>query len=276
MDDVNYEEKKFNDMKTEVTKLLAGIGYKTDNVKFVPISAWKGDNLVKKTDNMKWWTGNTLLEQCDEIVPPAPPIDKPLRLPIQDVYNIKGVGCVPVGRVETGVIKPGDKIIIMPVNVSAEVKSVEMHHEQLSQATPGDNIGFNLRGVEKSQIAKGDVVGHATSPPTVAKEFLAQIVVLNHPSAIAVGYTPVFHLHTAQIACTFTELVEKKDPKTGAVLEKNPAFLKTGDAAIVKIKPLKPLVVEEFKSFPQLGRFAVRDSGTTVAAGIVLQITQKA
>ena len=276
MDDVNYEEKKFNDMKTEVTKLLAGIGYKTDNVKFVPISAWKGDNLVKKTDNMKWWTGNTLLEQCDEIVPPAPPIDKPLRLPIQDVYNIKGVGCVPVGRVETGVIKPGDKIIIMPVNVSAEVKSVEMHHEQLSQATPGDNIGFNLRGVEKSQIAKGDVVGHATSPPTVAKEFLAQIVVLTHPSAIAVGYTPVFHLHTAQIACTFTELVEKKDPKTGAVLEKNPAFLKTGDAAIVKIKPLKPLVVEEFKSFPQLGRFAVRDSGTTVAAGIVLQITQKA
>ncbi len=275
MDEVGYEEKKFNALKEEMTKLLQGVGYKMESVKFIPISAFLGDNVAKKSEKLGWFKGPTLVDACDELVAPPLPTDKPLRLPIQDVYNIKGVGLVPVGRVETGVLKPNDKIIIMPPGITTEVKDIEMHHEKLTIAKPGDNIGFNVRGVEKKDLNRGDVVGPVNNPPTVAKDFTAQIVVLNHPSAIAVGYTPVFHIHTAQVSCTFTELQKKLDPKTGAVKEENPKFLKAGDAAIVKITPLKPLAVEEFSKFPQLGRFAIRDMGQTVAAGIVLKITQR-
>ncbi len=275
MDEVNYDQKKYEEVRKEMEKLLTGVGYKAESIKFIPLSAWRGDNVVKKTDNLKWFNGKTLIETLDELKAPVPPTDKPLRLPIQDVYTIKGVGLVPVGRVETGMMKPGDKVIFMPSGKKGEIKTIEMHHEQLKQAVPGDNVGFNVRGIEKGDVARGDVVGHEKDPPTVAKEFIAQIVVLNHPTAIPVGYTPVFHMHTAQLSCTIAELQKKLDPKTGQVKEENPKFLKTGDAAIVKIVPIKPVVVEEYKKFPQLGRFAIRDMGQTVAAGIVLSVTTK-
>jgi elongation factor 1-alpha len=272
MDEVNYDEKRFNEVKADALKLLTGIGYKPDNLKFVPISAWRGDNLVKKTDNMKWFTGKTLLETLDDLVAPPSPTEKPLRIPLQDVYNIKGVGAIPVGRVETGTVKAGDKVVVMPSGKTGEVKTIEEHHTVLQVAKPGNNIGFAIRGLGVEDMSRGDVVGLVTNPPTVAKSFKAQIVVLNHPTAIPVGYTPVFHLHTAQMSMTLTELLKKMDPKTGATIEENPKFLKTGDAAIVKITPMKPVCVEKFSEFPQLGRFAIRDMGQTVAAGIVLEI----
>ncbi len=275
MDETKYDEAKFKQVKEEMTKLLQGIGYKMEGVKFIPVSAWVGDNVVKKSENMKWYDGKTLVDTLDELTAPAPPVDKALRLPIQDVYNIKGVGTVPVGRVETGIIKPGDKIIFMPGGKQGEVKSIEAHHEQLPEARPGDNIGFNVRGLEKKDVARGNVVGHTTNAPSVAKDFTAQIVVLNHPTAIPINYTPVFHMHTSQLSCSFTELQKKLDPKTGQVKEENPKFLKTGDAAIIKVTPTRPVCLEEYKQFPQLGRFAVRDMGQTVAAGIVLSITKK-
>ncbi|MAG18047.1 MAG: translation elongation factor EF-1 subunit alpha [Candidatus Diapherotrites archaeon] len=275
MDEVSYDEAKFKAVQDEMKKLLTGIGYKEDQVQYVPISAWEGENLAKSTGKMGWYKGQTLVDTLDDLKAPALPTDKPLRLPVQDVYNIKGVGSVPVGRVETGILKPGDKIVVMPSGKTGEVKSVEAHHEQLPDAKPGDNIGFNVRGLEKKDIARGDVVGHTSDPPTVAKEFTAQIVVLSHPTAIPVGYTPVFHMHTAQLSCTVTEIQKKLDPKTGGVKEENPKFLKTGDAAVVKVVPLKPVCVEEYKKFPQLGRFAIRDMGQTVAAGVILSVTPK-
>lgn len=275
MDEINYDEAKFNELKEAITKLLTGMGYKAEQFTFIPISAWIGDNVVKKSDKLAWFKGPLFIEKLDELTAPAPPTDKPLRLPIQDVYNIKGVGTVPVGRVETGVLKPGDKVVINPSGVEGEVKSIEAHHEQLPQAIPGDNVGFNIRGVSKKDVKRGDVLGHPKDPPAVAKEFTAKIVVLAHPTAISAGYTPVFHLHTAQLSCTVTELMEKLDPKTGAVVEKAPKFLKTGDAATVKITPTQPVCCEEYKKFPQLGRFAIRDMGKTVAAGMILSVTPK-
>ncbi len=275
MDAVNYDESKYNAVKEDLGRLLRSIGYKVDEIDFIPISAYKGDNIIKRSENTPWYTGPTFLEELDKLKAPEKPIDKPLRLPVQDVYTITGVGTVPVGRVETGVIKPGQKVIFMPSGVSGEVKTIEMHHEQLSQAVPGDNIGFNVRGVGKTDIRRGDVVGPVDNPPTVAEDFTAQIVVLQHPSAITVGYTPVFHVHTAQVACQFVELIKKVDPKTGQVIEEKPQFLKTGDVAVVKIKPTKLLCIEKAKDFPQLGRFAVRDMGKTVSAGMVIDITPK-
>ena len=270
-----YDEKRFNEVKDQVWKLLKSVGYKEDMVTIVPVSAYKGDNAVKKSDNMPWWKGPTLLEALNNLKVPEKPINKPLRLPIQDVYSITGIGTVPVGRVETGVLKPNMKVSIMPANKVGEVKSIEMHHEAIPQAVPGDNVGFNIRGVAKNEIKRGDVVGPVDNPPTVAQTFTAQVMILNHPSVITAGYTPVFHAHTAQVACTFEELQKKLDPRTGQVKEENPQFLKTGDAAIVKIRPTRPMAIEPAKEFPQLGRFAVRDMGQTVAAGMVISVEAK-
>ncbi|MFC1686729.1 translation elongation factor EF-1 subunit alpha [Nanoarchaeota archaeon] len=279
MDMVNYDEAKFNETKEQVSALLTSVGYKLEDVAFIPIASLKGDNVAKESENMPWYKGNTLLKQLDELAVPEKPTNLPLRLPLQDVYNITGIGVVPVGRVETGVMKIGDKINIVPgregKGVPGEVKSMEMHHEQLQQAEPGDNIGFNVRGLGKKDAARGDVLGPSDNSPTIATEFTAQVVVLNHPSVITAGYTPVFHIHTAQVACQFISIEKKLNPATGEVLEENPDFIKNGDVAICKIKPVQPLVIEKQGDIPQMSRFAIRDSGTTVAAGMCIDLVKK-
>ena len=266
MDDSNYSEARYKEVKETVEKMLRLVGYNTTKINFIPVSGWKGDNLVKKSENMPWYKGPTLSEALDMFDPPEKPTGKPLRIPIQDVYTITGVGTVPVGRVETGVLRANEKVIVMPSGVTGEVKSIETHHTQMESAEAGDNIGFNLRGVDKKSIHRGDVIGPVNNPPAVAKEFEAQIIVIHHPTAMAPGYTPVLHAHTAQVAATLSEFIAKIDPKTGGATEDKPKFLKTGDAAIVRIKPVRPLAIETFKEFPEIGRFALRDMGTTIAS----------
>jgi elongation factor 1-alpha len=277
MDDqtVKYSEKMFNDARQDVENLLKASGYNVSKIRFIPTSGWTGENLAKPSTNMPWYKGPILLQALDEFTEPPKPIEKPLRVPIQDVYTITGVGTVPVGRVETGHMKVGDGVIIMPEGLPAEIKSIETHHTAMQEAFAGDNIGFNLRGVSKTDFHRGSVLGPPSSPPTIAKEFLAQIIVVFHPTAVAAGYTPVLHAHTAQVAATITEIVAKIDPRTGQATEEKPKTIKTGDSAIVKITPLRPIVLETFKEFPELGRFALRDMGSTVAAGIVREVTVK-
>ncbi len=277
---VDWKETRFKEVKEEVTKLLQSVGYKTDQILFVPVASLHGVNIVKKnTEKLPWYNGPTLLDAINTLKEPERPTQLPLRLPIQDVYNITGIGVVPVGRVETGIMKTGDKVIVVPgregKGVRGEVKTIEMHHEQVQQATPGDNIGFSVRGIGKKDITRGDVLGHETNVPTVAEEFTAQLVVLNHPTVITVGYTPVFHIHTAQVACQIVQILKKLNPATGEVLQENPDFIKNGDAAIVRIKPMQPLVIEKQKEIPQLSRFAIRDSGATVAAGMCIDLVKK-
>ena len=279
MDVVSYAQDRFNKVKDEISNLLRTVGYRPDQVQFIPAAAFLGENIAKKSDKMGWYTGPTVLEQLDKFNAPDKPTQLPLRLPLQDVYNITGIGVVPVGRVETGIMKVGDKVVIMPgregTGVKGEVKTIEMHHEQIQQAEPGDNVGFSVRGVNKKDIARGDVLGHEINAPTVVSEFTAQIVVLNHPTVLTVGYTPVFHIHTAQVACQFVKLLKKMDPATGQVVQENPDMLKNGDAAVVVIKPTKPLVIEKQKDIPQMARFAVRDAGSTVAAGMCIDYVKK-
>ena len=279
MDMAKYDQKRFEEVKEQVSTLLKTVGYDPATVPFVPMASLPGDNVFKKGDNLGWYEGKTLMETINELNPPDKPTDKPLRLPIQDVYNITGIGLVPVGRVETGVMKVGDKVMVMPgregKGVSGECKTIEMHHEMMDKAEPGDNIGFNVRGIEKKDIARGDVLGHADNPPTVATEFTAQIVVLNHPSVVTVGYTPVFHIHTAQVACQITAIEKQLNPATGETVKENPDFIKNGDAAIIKVKPVQPLVIEKQGDIPEMSRFAVRDSGQTVAAGMCTDLVAK-
>ena len=279
MDLGKYAESRFKEVKEQVSALLKSVGFKTDTINFVPVASLHGENIVKKSTNMPWYAGPTLIESLDLLKLPEKPTNLPLRLPLQDVYNITGIGVVTVGRVETGIMKVGDKVTIVPgregKGVSGDVKTIEAHHEQLQSAEPGDNVGFVVRGVGKTDIAKGDVLGHSNNATTVATEFTARIIIINHPTVVTVGYTPVFHIHTDQKACQFVELVSKLNPATGEVLQEKPDFLKNGDAAIVRIKPIQPLVIEKQSDIPQLARFAIRDSGSTVAAGMCIDLVKK-
>ena len=278
--DVNkYDEAKFKAIKADAEALLKSVGYNPEKITMIPAASFLGDNIAKKSTNMPWYTGPTLLEALDKLELPQKPTNLPLRLPIQDVYSITGIGLVPVGKVETGIMKAGDKVIIVPgregKGVIGEIKSIEMHHEIIPEAEPGDNCGFNLRGPEKKDLARGDVLGHPKDPPTVATEFNANIIVLNHPSVITVGYTPVFHIHTAQVACQIVEIIKKINPATGETTQEHPDFIKNGDAAVVKIKPMQPLCIEKNTDIPQMSRFAIRDSGVTVAAGMCVDLVKK-
>jgi elongation factor 1-alpha len=277
MDDatVNWGQERYEDVKDGVADLLKITGYRVDNISFVPTSGWTGDNLAVKSTNMPWYKGPTLVQALDAFTVPPKPMDKPLRLPIQDVYTITGVGTVPVGRIETGIMKVGDQVVIMPGDVKGEIRSIETHHEEIPEATPGDNIGFNVKGISRSDVHRGDVIGPVSQPPPIVKEFIGQIIVIHHPTAVATGYTPVLHTHTLTMATTFTELIQKIDPRTGHVVEEKPAFLRTGDGALVRFRPLRPIVIEAYSDIPQLGRFAIRDMGTTIAAGVVREITEK-
>jgi len=279
MDVVNYDEKKYTQVKEDLSKLLRSAGFDLAKVNFIPGSGWIGDNLTKKSEKMPWYKGPTLLEQIDLFEEPKKPTNLPMRMAIQDVYEITGIGTVPVGKVETGIMKPGQKVIILPARsgrgVSGEIKTVEAHHEALPQAEAGDNVGVNIRGVGKKDIARGDIICDAAFPATIVEEFTARIAVINHPTVIAKGYTPVFHVHTAQVPCQFIELKSKLDPKTGQSIQENPDFLKNGDVAIVRIKPIGNLVLEKQSVNPHMARFAVRDAGATVAAGICIDLVEK-
>jgi elongation factor 1-alpha len=290
-----WSETRFEEIKKEVSAYLKKVGYNPDTVAFVPISGWHGDNMLETSDNLKWFKGweikrlkegkkdefdtfkgVTLMEALDAIAPPSRPTDKPLRLPLQDVYKIGGIGTVPVGRVETGILKPGMVVTFAPTGLTTEVKSIEMHHQSLEQAGPGDNVGFNVKNISVKEVRRGFVAGDSKNdPPKETESFKAQVIIMNHPGEIKAGYTPVVDCHTAHVACKFEELQSKIDRRTGKSMEDNPKMIKKGDSAIVKMVPSKPLCVESFQQYPPLGRFAVRDMKQTVAVGVIKEVTKK-
>ena len=270
---VNYSQEKYDSVVTEVTALLKMAGFNTDEVPFIPCAAIAGDNVFNKSENMSWYNGMTLFEAIDKIQMPPKPTDRPLRLPIQDVYKISGIGTVPVGKLETGVLNAGKTVVFNPSQQTAEVKSIEMHHTMVEKAEPGDNVGFNVRGLAATDIRRGDVAGYTDNPPNFVRHdetFVGQIQLMDIPKAIGSGYTPVFHAHTSQVAVRFVELLENSKTK-----EANPPFLKTGDAALVRFMPTKPMAIEQMDAFPELARFAIRDMGKTVAAGVCMKVEKK-
>jgi len=283
-----YSEARFSEITKEVRAYVKKVGYNPDAVPMIPISGFHGDNMLEQSTNMDWWKKQkidtkgakfeyvTLFDALDNINPPTRPTDKALRLPLQDVYKIGGIGTVPVGRVETGIIKPGMVVNFAPNGPTTEVKSVEMHHEALTEAVPGDNVGFNVKNVSVKEVKRGNVCSDSKNDPAKeAASFAAQVIVLNHPGQIQAGYAPVLDCHTAHIACKFGELMTKIDRRTGKSLEESPKFVKSGDSCMVKMVPSKPMCVESFAAYPPLGRFAVRDMKQTVAVGVIKEVEKK-
>ncbi|KAK8005166.1 elongation factor 1-alpha protein [Apiospora arundinis] len=285
MDTTKWSEARYKEIIKETSSFIKKVGYNPKEVAFVPISGFHGDNMLEESGNMPWYkgweketkaggkkTGKTLFQAIDAINSPQPPPSS-----LQDVYKIGGIGTVPVGRIETGTLKPGMVVTFAPANVTTEVKSVEMHHQQLPEGFPGDNVGFNVKNVSVKEIRRGNVAGDSKNdPPLGAASFNAQVIVLNHPGQIGAGYAPVLDCHTAHIACKFSELLEKIDRRTGKSVENSPKFVKSGDAAIVKMIPSKPMCVEAFTDYPPLGRFAVRDMRQTVAVGVIKSVEKAA
>jgi len=276
MDSIKYSQERYNEISDEVKNFLKKIGFAVAKIPIIPYSGFNGDNLITPSDNLGWFKGDTLLGTLDKIDPPARPTDKPLRLPLQDVYKITGIGTVPVGRVETGIIRPGMLVTFAPAGITTECKTVEMHHTQLEEASPGDNVGFNVKGVSVKDVRRGHVVSDSKNDPAAeVTRFTAQVVVLNHPGKIVAGYTPVCDCTTAHIACKFDVLVQKIDKRSGKELEAEPKEIKNQEAAIIELVPQKPMVVEAFTAYPPLGRFAVRDMKRTVAVGVIKSTQRK-
>ena len=278
MDAVGYKEETFNKVKEDISKLLKGVGLDPEKTEFLACSGLKGDNVKNKSENMDWYKGPTVVEQMDKFPAPQPPTDLPMRMPVQDVYEITGIGTVPVGKIISGIMKVGQKVKVLPgrtgAGIEGEVKTIEMHHEVIPQADAGDNVGINVRGIGKKDIARGDVICDANNPVPVVEEFIATITIINHPTVLAKGYTPVFHVHTAQVPCQITELIAQINPATGEVIKESPDFLKNGDSAKVRIKPQGNLCIEASKNNPTMARFSIRDAGSTVAAGICNEIVK--
>lgn len=283
MDTVKWSEGRFHDVVKETSSFVTKAGYNIKGVAFVPISGWTGDNLTVPSIKLPWhigWEretglgvlkGITLLEAIDSIMRPYRPRDKPLRIPLQNIYKVGGVGTVPVGPVRTGVIRAGMTVIFAPYGFTAEVKTIEMHHKQLAEGAPGENVGFTLNNDSSScDLERGYVCGDSKNdPPKTCVNFDAEIRVINPVCDIRVGYTPAFYCHTARIACKFVTLIKLIDPITGDTIEESPLFLKRGNAAIVTIFPSKPMCVESASNYPSLGRFIVRDRRQVVAVGVI-------
>jgi len=296
MDLVGFKEDGYNKVVERVQALIDGFvksglvsKEKVSGIKFIPVSGMTGDNLTVKSDKMSWYKGPTLMDALNDFKAPELPVDKPLRMPVQDVYAIKGVGTVPVGKIESGTLKVGEEVVFPISKKRAKVQSIEMHHEQLQVAKPGDNIGFNVKGIARNEIKKGDVIGHpGKDEPKIVDTFIARTFVLKNlskpgasqPTGMSKGYAPIIHLGQAAQACQIVDFkILKKSPQRKSLVatgEYDPShYLLQGDFAEITFQPFAPFICEKFADFPSLGRFAARDMGQTVAVGVITDVKHK-
>ena len=277
---VNYSEDRYNEIVEEVQSYLKRCGYNNDGkIQYVPISSHTGDNMTDASTKMKWYIGPTFLEILDSLphfTSYKKQLDKPLRMCINDVYRISGYGTVVTGKIISGVLRSGTRIKLSSISYPIDWISIEMHHQELEYARAGDIVGVNITGIDIKKVRRGCILSdHDNNPAFDVSEFIAQIIVLNHPNGIRVGYTPVIDCRTAHVSCRIVEIISKFDRLTGALKENHPNIIKNGEAMTARLVPNKPLCVEAYKYYTDLGRFSVRDMNRVVAVGVIKEITKK-
>jgi len=291
-----YKEGRYTEVKEEMANVLTRVGWKKEfvdkQVPFLPISGWKGDNLISKSANMGWWKGAeievpgkgkktvfTLLDALEEmVVPPERAPNKPMRTPISGVYKIKGAGDVLTGRVEQGIVKPGDEVVFLPTHTTnlacnGKIFSVEMHHKSQPQANAGDNVGLNIKGLVKENMPRvGDImILKSDQSLKKVKEFTCQVQILNHPGELKIGYSPIAFVRTARSAVRMSRIVWKLSKETGNKKAPDPANIKANEMAEVVFQPQQPFVVDSFKNCEGLGRIAIMEGATVVMLGKVIE-----
>ncbi len=278
MDKVDYSQKVYENVKNILSAFLKNIGFRQE-ILFIPTAAYLGENVTKKSEKIPWYNGLTFYDALNSLKEPKRLTDKPFKMPILRVFKTSS-GPVIAGRVESGVVTVGDNVVIVPYpgkgHIKGEVKSIEWQHKTLKETSPGYDVGIMLTRTDKGfvtrQVKKGYVMGSVQNPPVEVNKFEAKILILNHPQSIKPGYSPTLFCHQAQIPCKITIFEDKFDPSTGVIQEKNPLFLKNGDGATVIVEPLRPLVIEEVSKIPRMARFALRDMGKTIGAGMCIKI----
>lgn len=279
MDDtsVRNSQARFDEIKKTVEAFLKEVGYKQKEVPFVPISGLLGDNLVARSTETPWYGGKPALETLDAQGPINRPAEKPLRLPVLKVRADDDAGTVIVGRVETGTIRPGIKVLFSPSGFLGEVQSIRKDGEQVSEGKGGDIVSVSLGNtVDAKDLRCGMVASYSTNDPAAdAETFLAQVVVFEHPGSIRAGYCPAIAVHTAQVPCEFEELLALVDRKTGKDTQVNPEKAKSGELVSVRMRPRAAVCVEAFSAYPSLGRFAVRDHGRTIGVGVIKEVIKR-
>merc|ERR1719215_808111 len=298
-DVAGYKQSRYDEIANEMRNMLGKVGWKKDfiesGVPFMAISGWCGDNLIKKTENMAWWKGQdvqagaetvhveTLYEVFDQFCRvPSRPVDAPMRLPISGIYKIKGVGDVLAGRVEQGIVKPNEEVIFLPTHTAAnactgKVFQIEMHHKAVPQAKPGDNVGMNVKNLDKQNMPRGGDVMIYKKDTSLApvKEFDAQIQVLDIPNEIKVGYSPIGFVRCGRAACRISALKWKMGKETGGKKMEEPHSLKSNEMAHVSFQPQQPLVCDTFKNCEGLSRIAFMDGNGVVMLGKVISCEAK-
>ena len=292
MDAVNWNEDRFNEIKEEMTKMIQSAGFKPKQVPFIPYSGFHGENLIDSTDKMPWykgWSANvtktevvngmTIYDALEKLArPPKRNHEGALRIPINGIYKIKGVGDVITGRIEQGTLNAGETISICPRELNnLKVFSIEMHHKTWPSAKPGDNVGMNIKGLDKTKMPKvGDVIYVPKQGELKAvKSFIAQVVVQEHPGQLKPGFSPCVYVRTAKSACKMNKINWKMGKKTGNQQLDNPPFLEMGESAEVEFIPQQPIYLESFDTCQGLGRIAIMDSNQLVMLGKVMSVEYK-
>merc|ERR1719311_1821875 len=293
-DVAGYKQARYDEIMNEMKSTLIKVGWKKDfvekNTPLVPISGWMGDNLIKKTTNMDWWKGMDVpidkeTIHCDTLLDcfnnffrvPQRPSSAPMRMPISGIYKIKGVGDVLAGRVEQGIVKPNEEVIFLPTHTAAnacagKVFQIEMHHKAVPEAKPGDNVGMNVKNLEKNNMPhSGDVMIYKKDTSlSPVKSFDAQVQILDIPNEIKAGYSPIGFLRTGRAACRVTGIKWKMGKETGGKKMEDPHALKSNEMAQVTFEPQQPLVADTFKNCEGLSRIAFMDGNGVVMLGKVV------
>lgn len=272
MDIVDYQKKNYEKVKKDLKRLTDKVGF---NIKhFVPVSAFEGAGITDKK-RLEWYKGPTFLEALNDFKEPKRLVNKPLRMPIDKVLTIKGAGVVAIGKVKTGSVEKGEEVFLQPSGVKARVKQIEQHQEEIEEAKPGNNVGINLKEVDKKDVKKGDVICKPKDKISTARKgdkILARVAVLEHPRGLTKDHVPTIFAHTARVPGKILSIEEKIDSKTGETTDKNPNILKKGEVGTMLIEPQKLLALDTAEEVPKMSRFALRESGKTVAVGIYQEI----